>query len=193
MKLFVLYENSMYEISGGIFADLKKIYLAHAAGREPDKMVLNRTSEVMVRFLASEIDRTEPWLDPDDSFEPSDIERDAIRKMIDKYIAVRDNLDKAYQTADYKKMWINIDHAINLNHWYGSVWDNLMLASTFNSKTRIYDRDPATKELYNELTAFMRSIGRFPRIPVRGDVSREKRWAEAWKFGPEGDKVPYGK
>ncbi len=205
LESYVLCENSTYSISGGIFSDLKKIYLAHADGREPDKMTLNRASEVMVRFLTSEIERTEEWLTPEwlasyvanpiGTIEPPTPEaiaswRSSIREMIDKYIVVRDGLDKAWQTADYRKMWVYIDHSINLHHWYGSVWDNLGLAATYNNETQMYDRDPDAKKLQDELSRFLESIGRFPREMKKGE-SWDDVMKQTWQFGPDGERVPY--
>jgi len=176
----VLHENPRYSTyldDGVTFSDLKKIYLAHEAGREPDKMTLNKVSEVLVRFLTGEVERTEKWLVSGEDMPPEWPPR--IQKMIDEYVTVRDGLDKAYQTADYRKMWIYIDHVINLHHWYSTVWDNLS-----------FMLGPYGRELQKELSRFLESIGRFPRSAKEGE-SWDDVMKQTWQFGPDGERVPY--
>jgi hypothetical protein len=163
------------------FSDLKKIYQAHAARKQPDRMVLNRTANTMISFLSKEIERTNSMLDPGWSdkhdAELNDEAREILSGLIGEYEEAYDKLKDAYRNADYVEMSIWIDTAINLEHNWGSVWDNLQAYATDD----IGEEDAGTK--HDELTDFMRSIGRFPRIKPGlsyEDTMKEIKRAKGW-------------
>ena len=159
MKLNTLFENSTsHVVTGQFFKDLKLIYQAHTNGVEPNHLVLSRATEVMIRFMRSEVKRTRKM---QVHFKASD----GFSKMLKNYEAELARLIQAKAANDYKMMYIAIDQCISLTHWYGSVWDNLVLSAKYSKKLGGYKRDPQVDAVYDDLTDFMQTIGRFMKPP----------------------------